>query len=156
MILELPVDNKNEAFAKIIAGLVSGSVLCGSIFLVTYDWKVLYFLMIFFALWVIFLVWMVHKNLIEKVLLVDTTIIVYHKKKKIEIPLKNVKDISVAVNYFLDSRGNMSKRYVLHLSQRYIFGDKLLLKYNKTEKYNFSQDDPVPIKIMKSIIKNEE
>lgn len=100
MSLELPVDNKGETVAKAIAGTLFVSVILVFIFIVISDWEVLYFLMFFSIFWIAFSVRLIRKNSIDKVILVDTMILVYHNKKCFEISLKDVKQVSLAVNFF--------------------------------------------------------
>jgi uncharacterized membrane protein len=146
--LELPVDNKAQAYANSIAILLLISVV--TLFVVYLKTEevlsVLSIYGIIILLWLLVTIREVKKNDIRKVILVDGNLVIYHRSGIIEVPVSDVEQINVGINYFMDRQG-MSNRYTLCLSHKYVFGNKINLKFN------WEKGDPQAIVDVKKMMK---
>lgn len=146
--MKLPVSNKSLAYRKsafILAHLLLIFIL---LFIYYNDNRILEALAIISIPLVSYLMFNQIKQNIKTLELAQNNLIVSYKKKQIEIPLSQIKEIKGSVDLGFDLDFQTTKTYSILLKNKYPFGEELLLEFVVSGKDIF-KEDPISIKILK-------
>ncbi len=145
--MNFPVANKSTAILK--SSYIFFSLLIISTLLYSYkpSINIIYITLAILLLTAILFAFYIGKQNIQRLELHQNELLVCYKKKKIGIPLSEIKGISFGLNYGIDLKFNMTKTYFILLKSKYKFGNKLLVDCKIIN--NTLDEDPLLIKVLK-------
>jgi hypothetical protein len=146
MKMELPVSNRNIAIRRIMAFNYLLLVLFIVIVLQTQDLDTLnYFLIVIFISLIISFIHLKKQN-IHKAFFENGLIILTYNKCFIELPLSQIISISECLNDYMTLKGKMSFTYTIKLKNKYQFGNRLYLYFDKLDKFGIEPKEIIELR----------
>jgi len=147
---ELSVQNKSIALAKSFAYFSLITLFFG---LIAVSINSFLFLIIPYLIWLILSIKYVRRNSIKKVQFINDKLYVTFRKQQIEIPLSLINNISKSARFSIDIWSFKILHYNILFSQNFEFGNELIISFDESATNNKLLDDPLPMKIIFSILK---
>lgn len=149
--MKLPIDNKKRAQAyslSIIFLIISiGSI----IYLNNKNINTIFASAFIIVLWLFgSLVYYKNQN-IKEAYIKDGFIIVKYRNKSLQVPIKNISDITKGFSYWVDLSGKISFTFILNFKNKYLFGRKLFMNFKANK--DLIEDEPNEIKFLRTMLK---
>lgn len=152
-LVKLPIDNKTQKLADLNKIFATGILVFIVLYINSSVFWLIYCISAWFVIFALTAFILFKRNNIKEAWLSGIYIYIYYKSKIIKIPLNEIKEIHSGINYYLDLKGDRSKRYVLILYHKYYFGNRIILNFKLNSKLTINPDmDPKPIKYIKEKI----
>lgn len=148
--MELPIGNKNYAVSKIFTLhllLITVTIFYffNNGFVV--NWEII---IPIYLISIVSSYFYIRKQNIHKATLLEGKILLSYKSKVIEIPLFQIQNITVSLNYYIKFNGNLSLLYKIELNTDFKFGRIIYLELDKKDELGV---DPLEVSILKERIK---